>query len=323
MNANRRFLYWGVFLVTAGAVMLVGQSDAVDDNVVAQALNYWPILVIALGVGLLLRLTRFGVAGGMLAAAMPGLLLGGLVVATPVAVRGAGLECRDMQPASFATRQGTFDGAATVDLRLACGDVSVTAAPGNGWRLEAGNGRSAVAVVDASANRLSVASSDRERMFDFVRGADVWRLSLPTANTLDLTAEVNAGRGRFDLDGARLGDVQLTVNAGEATVDLAGATVARLSTSVNAAKVSLQLPATGDFGADLVVNAGALTICSPSELGLRIHDQVVLGSTTYAGLVRVGDAWESPGYSMANHRADVTISVNVGSVDVNSLGGCK
>lgn len=319
MNVNRRFLYWGVFLVTAGAVMLVGRSDAVDDSVVAQALSYWPILVIALGVGLLLRLTRFGVAGGMLAAAMPGLLLGGLVVATPRMAP----ECRDMQPASFATRQGTFDGAATVDLRLACGDVSVTAAPGSGWRLEAGNGRSAVAVVDASANRLSVASSDRERMFDFVRGADVWRLSLPTANTLDLTAEVNAGRGRFDLDGARLGNVQLTVNAGEATVDLAGATVARLSTRVNAAKVSLYLPATGDFGADLAVNAGALTICAPSALGLRIHQSVVLGATHYTGLVRSGDAWESPGYAVASHHADVTVAVNVGSVDINPIGGCK
>ena len=319
MNVNRRFLYWGVFLVTAGAVMLVGQSDAVDDDVVAQALSYWPILVIALGVGLLLRLTRFGVAGGMVAAAMPGLLLGGLVVATPRMAP----ECGDVRPASMVTRQGSFEGAASVDLRLACGDVSVTAAPGSGWQLEAGNGRNAVAVVDASANRLSVASSDRERMFDFVRGADVWRLSLPTANTLDLRAEVNAGRGRFDLAGTRLGNVWLTVNAGEARVDLTGATVARLSTSVNAARVSLQLPATGDFDADLVVNAGALTICAPSDLGLRIHQSVVLGATKYTGFVHSGDAWESPGYSTASHHADVTVAVNVGSVDINPIGGCK
>jgi len=319
MRINRRFLYWGVFLLAAGGVMLVATSSLVDDDVVAQAMGYWPVLVIALGVGLLLRRTRFGVAGGMLAAAMPGLLLGGLVVATPRMAP----ECGDTRPASMVTRQGSFDSAASVDLRLACGEVSVTTTPGNGWQLEAGNARGAVAVADASANRLSVASLDRKRMFDFIRGADAWRLSLPTANTLDLAAEVNAGRGRFDLAGARLGDVRLTVNAGETTVDLAGATLARLTANVNAAKVSLQLPATGDFGADLVVNAGALTICSPSELGLRIHDQVVLGSTTYAGLVRVGDAWESNGYSTANHHADVTISVNVGSVDVNSVGGCK
>jgi hypothetical protein len=187
----------------------------------------------------------------------------------------------------------------------------------------AGNARSAGPIVDASADRLSIRSADRTRPFDVARGADVWQISLPTATTLDLAAEVNAGHGRFDLAGARLGGVDLAVNAGEAEVDLAGATLARLSTRVNAAKVRLSLPATGDVGVDLVVNAGALKVCAPGDLGLRIHEQVVLGSTTYAGLVRVGDAWETPGYALANHRADVTISVNVGSVDVNPLGGCK
>jgi hypothetical protein len=319
MKVNRRLLYWGVFFLALGAVLLAASVAVIDDEILAQALRYWPVAVIALGVGLLLRRSRFDVAGGMLAAAMPGLLLGGLVVATPRMAP----ECGDVRPAAMETRQGTFNGAASVELMLACGDLSVTTATGSDWQLEAGNARSAGAAVEASASRLSITSADREHMFDFIRGADVWRLSLPTANTLDLAAEVNAGRGRFDLAGARLGNLRLTVNAGEAQVDLAGATVDRLSTSVNAAKVSLELPATGDLGANLTVNAGALTVCAPDELGLRIHDQVVLGSTTYAGLVRVGDAWETPGYSMANHRADVTISVNVGSVDVNPLGGCK
>ena len=327
MKVNRRLLYCGVFFLALGAVLLAASAAAIDDEVIAQALRYWPIAVIALGIGLLLRRTRFDVAGGMLAAAMPGLLLGGLVVATPRMAP----ECGDVRPAAVEARQGTFDGAASVELVLACGDVSVTTAPGSAWQLEAGNARSAGPaddarsagpIVDASADRLSI-RSDRTRPFEVARGADVWQISLPTATTLDLAAEVNAGHGRFDLAGARLGGVDLAVNAGEAEVDLAGATLARLSTRVNAAKVRLSLPATGDVDADLVVNAGALTVCAPDDLGLRIREQVVLGSTTYAGLVRVGDTGETPGYALANHRADVTISVNVGSVDVNSLGGCK
>lgn len=319
MNVNRRLLYWGVFFVAIGAVLLAASAAVIDDEALAQALRYWPVAVIALGVGLLLRGTRFDVVGGMLAAALPGLLIGGLAAATPRMVPA----CGDVRPATMETRQGTFDGAASVELMLACGDLSVTTAPGRDWLLEAGNARSAAAAVEASAGRLSITSADPEHVFDVIRGADVWRLSLPTATTLDLAAEVNAGRGRFDLAGARLGNLRLTVNAGEAQVDLAGATLASLSADVNAAKVSLELPATGDFGADLTVNAGALTVCAPDELGLRIHDQLVLGSATYAGLVRVGDAWETPGYSMADHRADVIISVNVGSVDVNPMGGCK
>jgi len=319
MNVNRRLLYWGVFLVTAGAVLLVAQSDAVGGDVVAQALRLWPVLVIALGIGLLLRRTRFGLAGGLLAAAVPGLLLGGAVVAAPQ----IGPQCRDMQRATFATRQGTFDGPASVNLTLACGDMSVTTAAGSGWQLAAGNATGPAATVDVSADRLSVASSSLDRVFGRFRGSDVWRLSLPVSNTLDLTAEISAGRGRFDLAGARIGKMRLVVNAGDARVDLARAAVAHLSMTVRAASVALDLPVDQDLNADFSVDAGSLRICAAGELGLRIRHEGMLGSTNCTGLVRSGEVWESPGYSMANHHADVTITANVGSVDVNPMGGCQ
>jgi hypothetical protein len=228
-----------------------------------------------------------------------------------------------VEPASFETRQGTFGGAASVDLRFACGELSVTTVPGNGWRLEDGDGSGAAATVDASADRLTVTSSDRNHPFRFTRGGDDWRLSLPTAGTLDLDTEIDAGRGQFDLAGARLGSLRLAVNAGEARVDLDQATVAQLSMSVNAASASVRLPATGNLSADFSVNAGSLRICAPSDLGLRIRQDGVLSTTSYPGLVRSGDTWESPGYSIAINHADVTISVNVGSVDVNPMGGCQ
>jgi hypothetical protein len=318
MTVNRRFLYWGVFLVAAGAVTLLAQGDAVSNDVVAQALRLWPVAIIALGVGLLLRRTRFGLAGGMLAAAMPGLLLGGLLVAVPRFVPG----CDGVGPATFYTRQGTFAGAASVDLSLACGDLTVTTVPGTGWQLQSDNADGATPAVDVAPDRLSVTSSGQRRSFGFTRG-DVWRLALPEAGTLDLTAEVSAGRGRFDLAGAQLGSVRLDVNAAQASVDLSNATIARLSMRVNAASASLRLPADEDFGADLSVSAGALKICVPTELGLRIRSTSVLASTHYNGLTGIGDVWESPGYSMANHHADVTVTANVGSVDVNPLGGCQ
>ena len=316
---NRKLLYMGVFLAAAGAAMLVIRGEAVGGEVVTQALRLWPILVIGLGVGLLLRGTRFGVAGGVLAAAMPGLLFGGLVVAAPDFMP----ECGSAEPASYATRQGTFDGAASVDLRLDCGELSVTTAPGTGWHVQTGDTPGASPTVDASADRLSVSSADQRHRFGLPSGGDALVITLPADSTLDLAAEVNAGRGRFDLAGARLGDVQLDVNAGDVQVDLTGATLGRLSMDVNAAAASVRLPATGDFEADFAVNAAELNVCAPADLGLRIHQDVVLGDTTYSGLVRNGDTWETPGYAMATSHADVTISVNVGSVDVNPEGGCK
>ncbi len=322
MVVNRRLLNWGVFFIALGAVVLAAQSASIDAGDVAAALRLWPVLVIALGVGVLLRRTRFSIAGGMLAAAVVGLLLGGMLVAAPVAVAEVGPACNGVAPTTLASRDGSFAGPASVDLRLICGELTVTTQPGSGWHLEAGNGTGAEAAIDASADRLAVASSTRGRPFGFVRGSDTWRVTLPTATSIDLAAEVSAGRGTLDLAGARLGEMRLVVNAGDVSLDLEGATLAHLSATVNGGSASVGLPSQ-DFGADLVVNAGAFRICAPDDLGLRIRHQGVLAATTYAGLVRTGDTWESPGYATADHHADVTVSANVASVDVNPMGGCK
>ena len=71
------------------------------------------------------------------------------------------------------------------------------------------------------------------------------------------------------------------------------------------------------------MSAGAAQVCAPEGMGLRVRTQSALASITTPGLVRVGDAWESPDYATAAHHADVTVAVNVGSVDVNPEGGCK
>lgn len=314
---NRKLLYSGVFLVTVGAVLVLARGEAGHVDA-AEALQYWPVLLIGLGAGLLLRGTRFGVAGGMLAAAMPGLLFAGLVVAAPDLTP----ECRVTDASSYVTRQGTFDGAGRVELRLDCGELSVTTAPGTGWRVRTGDVADAPAVV-SSAGRLSVSSSDRRDRLGLPSGSDSVLVTLPGDSPIDLSAAVNVGIGRLDLTGAQLGSVDLGVNVGELEVDLTGARLGRLSMTLNGGEASVSLPATGDFDADFDVNAAELEICAPADLGVRIRQDVVLGTTVFTGLVRAGDAWETPGYSMATSHADVTMSVNVGSVDVNPEGGCK
>ena len=319
MAIDRRFLNWGTLFITAGTVVLVGQAALVSDADVAAALRFWPVLIIALGVGLLLRRTRFGLAGGMLAAAMPGLLLGGLIVAAPSLPDGCGGELR---PSSLVARDGSFSGSATVDLRLACGEVTVVTVPGTGWRTETGNGAGREPVVSASVDRLTVASATGRHDW-FRGGSDEWRVALPTGSVIDLVADVSAGSGTFDLAGAQLGSARLVVNAGDVRFDLSQATADRVSLDMNAARVRLTLPAASDLTADVSVNAGALSICAPDGLGLRVRETSTLADFSASGLVRANGAWETPGYATAMHQADVSVTTNVGSVDVNPEGGCK
>ena len=151
---NRKLLYWGVFLVVLGGVLLAGQSPNLDVDLVAQALRLWPIVIIALGVGLLVRRTAFALPGGLVAAAMPGLLLGGIVVAAPTMAHA----CNIAESADTVTRQGDFSGHATVDLRLDCGDLAVTTAPGTRWEIQTASGTGVAPDIDASPTSLAIAS---------------------------------------------------------------------------------------------------------------------------------------------------------------------
>jgi hypothetical protein len=168
-----------------------------------------------------------------------------------------------------------------------------------------------------------VASATERRPFAFARGGDSWHVVLPTESPLDLSAEVSAGRGSLDLTGANLASLRLVANAGDLRVDMAHASVGQLSLAVNAGAAAVSLGSDQDVRADIAVTAGAVRICAPADLGLRIRQDGVLSTQRFAGLARSGDTWESPGYATANHHADVTIRANVGSVDVNPVGGCQ
>ena len=343
MTVRRGFLYTGVFLIATGGVVLLAQAGAIDTEAVIRALSLWPLAVIAIGVGLILRRTRARVPGGVVAAATPGLMLGMMIVAVPdmpdfeawsgwSGWSGWSAPCGDAsREATVTERQGTFGTAASVDLSLACGELVVTTGPGSSWQLDASNGQGDGAIVSDAADRLSIHSADRHGSFgsfgsfdslnSLDRGDD-WRLTLPTGTLLDIGTEVSAGEARLDLAGARIGSLGLVLNAGKARLDAAEASLERLHVEVNAGAATVLLPA-GDFGGDLAVNAGSLEVCTPAGVGLRVRGGSALGAVTYNGLVRVGDAWESPDFNTVDFHADVTVSANVGSIVINPEGGCS
>ena len=317
MKVNRALLYWGVFFLALGGVLLAAQANAVSDAAVADALRWWPVLLIAIGVGLVLRGTRLRIAGGMLAAAVPGLVLGGAVVAGPrlIAI------CGDGTGVPMTSQSANFAGPARVNVELRCGAAQLSTVPGTAWQLDAGSTSGSAATVTAAPDSLTVTSG---RTGWFGSGSrDSWKLALPTGVTQDLTLGLDAGSARADLTGAQLGRVSLTVNAGDAHVDLSNATLTHLSVDLNAGAVRVALPAGSDFDGSITVDVGEARICTPEGLGLHIRSTVSLGSARYSGLVSSGGAWESPDYATAAHHAQLTIDTNVGSIELNPAGGCK
>lgn len=318
MSIHRTALFVGAFLAAAGSVMLVGLGDATASDAIGQAVRLWPVALIALGIALLLRRSQAALVGIIAAATLTGIVAGGAAVAAP----RIGSFCSTDDAAPTETRRGTFDGPSTVDLAIDCGDVVITTTDGVEWRLDTRTLRTGGPTVIEESNRLVVRSANGWHGGPLL-DPDGWRLALPTGVLVDLAVEVNAGVGRLDLAGARLGALTVDVSAGEADLDLGSASVERLDLAVHAGSGTVLLPERGILTGNLEVSAGSLTICVPDGLGVRIHGDVEFGDATFNGLIRAGEAWESPTFSTARHRAELTISARAGSVVVDPAGGCQ
>ena len=320
MRVKNSYLYWGVFLLALGGAIAAFTYLQPEPAAVVDLLRYWPLVVIAFGVGLVLRRTQFNVAGGMLAAAVPGLLLGSAIAVGPQ----VGWDCAPPRQRPDVVARGSRHVQRSRPRRCHHRLRDPHDHDPSGLRLGPAGGQHQgyAPVVDASTTDLSLRSVRDDRWFgDY--GRDEWGLTLPTSRIDDLNVVVNAGEGQTDLDGADIGALALTTNAGRSTVDLATARVESIAAAVNAGQLSIDLPTGDDVRGTISVNAGDAEVCVPDTVGVRVRSSGTFSSTDLNGLALRDGAWESPDYASAAHHADLTVSVNLGSLDFNPVGGCS
>ena len=319
MRVNRRFLYWGILLVAIGGVLVAADLRAVDTATLTDTLRLWPLAVIAIGLSIVLRKTQFSLPVLVVAAAIPGLVVGSALAVAP---RFAG-DCGARGELASAATQGTFDGPASVTVRSGCGSLDVRTAPGNGWQLDASNTSGRTPTIESSARSMSIdATSDEDRSF-LDAGRDDWDLTLPTSELDALSIVVTAGRARVDLADAHVERLELTANAGEIVVDASAAAVAELSAVINVGSLSIRLPTGSDVAGSLRVGAGELHVCAPPDVGVRVTARGTAKQVTVNGLHQSESDWVSPDYTSATHRADLRVTVNFGTVQINPIGGCR
>lgn len=316
MRVNRTLLYAGIFLVAVGAVVVAADLTAVGDSVLVGILRFWPLAVIAVGLGLVLRRTRLSLGGGLLAAAVPGLLLGSAVAAVP---RVSGF-CTDGDVAR-ATQEGAFDGPASVAVTTDCGTLDVSMAPGGRWRFDAPDVASSSARVNATGRSLSISSATRTRGIGEAR--EDWNLVLPANGVTDLSVTLNAGRGSVHLDGGTVDRMSIAGNAADLVVDASSGRLSSLSGEVNVGQLSLLLGAQSDFTGSVDVTLGEFRVCAPPDLGLRVTADGDAREFRVDGTKQPGSAWQSPGYASAAYHVNLDVSVDFGAIQINPIGGCK
>jgi hypothetical protein len=320
MRVNRRFLYAGVFLLAVGAVLVVADLNLVATPILLDALRLWPLALVALGVGIVVRRTQFGLGGGMLAAAVPGLVLGSALAATP---RFVG-DCGERGEASnVATRDGSFVGPASVSVTSGCGTLTIRTAPGTGWRFDATNTAGRTPVVEASAQALSIVENAQHDWRVLNGGRNTWDLTLPAGELSELSVTVEAGRSVVNLPGARLHSLALEANAGEFVVDASGASIAEIAAELNLGVLSIHLPEAADVTGSIEVGGGELQVCTSPGTGLRVRSHGTPFEVNVEGIEQDGSTWQSSDYATATHRADLDVEVDFGVIEINPIGGCK
>ncbi|MFI5254703.1 MAG: LiaI-LiaF-like domain-containing protein [Candidatus Limnocylindrales bacterium] len=318
MRIWRRALGWGVFFIVVGIVALGARLGWFDVRFISDIGRLWPLILVAIGVGLILERTSLGPLGNIVVGATFGLLVGGVLANGP----GIGLGCVDLngQPGSEPAQVGSFTSeSASVRLHLACGELDVSTASGTGWQV---GGASERIAVGFGSSTLYVSPSSGGFVFPTGRAADLVTVQLPTGPITDLDLTLDAGRLEADLANARLSGLSGTINAGDGRIDLSSTQVDSLSLTLNAGDLDVLLPTTASQ-ASVTVNAGQLHVCAPAGVGLRVTSTTVLGATTYGpGFSQEGGAWLSSAWASASQRIELRMTINVGAANVVS-GGCE
>jgi hypothetical protein len=318
VRINRGLVFWGVALITAGAVALAIQAGVIDGEGARQWWRFWPVALIVIGFTIIVARTPFALAGTLVAGLVVGGLAGSLVSGWPDGLSvGCGGEAEQQTGAD-----GSFGSSAEVDLDFNCGDLNVVMGNGSDWAVDANYAGDSEPQITSGDNSLRMVAEGGG--FPFGEGRQEWRVTLPTDVELALQVEANAASSELDLEGGSFGELNLDTNAGSVTLDLSGASARALSIEMNAGSVDLTADADTAFDGTVEMNAGSLDICIPDGIAFAItieEDNITFShNLDDSGLTRSGDTWRG-----GSGEAAITLGVegNAASFTLNPEGGCS
>lgn len=327
VRIHRDLAGWGVFFIVAGGVPLAVQTGLIASDVLDRWWSFWPLILVGIGLGLVFTRTSLEILGGLLVSGTIGLLAAGILTGgfgrigdLPSGVCGPG-----GGGTPFAPHSGSFGSNAEVSVEIDCGTVEIGATDGTDWSVEGVDDAGRGPRISADGETLDIAPPG-DSLGGFLGDRDRWMVALPRTPLLDLQLDINAGSVVADLQGARLGVVEVQLNAGQATIDLGSVTdIEALDVGLNAGTLALVLPTVSMTGS-IEANAGSIRLCAPEGVALRLHtDDSVLSSQDFAaaGLLQVGDTWETPGYDTAVTRIELDTAANAGSFRLDPEEGCR
>ncbi|HET9417010.1 MAG TPA: DUF5668 domain-containing protein [Candidatus Limnocylindria bacterium] len=321
MRVNRGLVFWGVALVTAGAVALAIQSDLIAGDTAREAWRLWPIVLIVIGVAVISARTPFALVATLAAGLVAGGLAGTLVAGLP---DGMAIGCGGETDSRTAANGDFTAASARVELDFDCGDLAVAMDQGTAWNVEARYGSDSEPQISSDAGSMRVELRDAGGFIGFNDSRQDWDVTLPLDVELALDVDANAASSTLDLDGGALSEVAIDANAGEVRLGLGGTAVDDLSIDANAGSITMTVDQATTAIGRIEMNAGNLDLCVGDGVAIAItlnEDNITFShDLDDSGLTRSGDTWRS-----GDGTADVTLEIqgNAASFTYNPDGGCS
>jgi hypothetical protein len=318
---SRGAVFWGAALITAGVVVLALQQGLLTENLVGQAVDWWPLILIGAGVAIIFA-GALGAIATALAGVLVGVLIGGLIggAASFPASCGTG----DPQPLRPFV-DGSMEGGGVVEIDLNCGTLEVAGGSGQAWSVEADEETADLLEVGGGPDEL-VIRVDEAMVLGTSHRLHVG-VTVPEVGGTNFDTSLNASDATFDLRGGRWGTLTLDGNAVSIDVDLSDAEAEGLTAELNAGSFSLTVDQASRPGPiDLSANAGSFDVCAADDIGLAItvSENVATGhNLEEAGLTAEGDVWRTPDYGAAETQIEIMFSGNAASFTLNPEGGCS
>ena len=345
MRIDRSLLNWGIFLIFLGGIPLAVDQGWIDPDMAGELGQLWPLILVGIGLGLILRWTPFAWFGGALVAATFGIIFGAAVVAIPdegisnlqgiiPAVAVAACSGDDAGPASSNAGGVANADVFGLDATLSCGELRVSRAAGADWSIEAAHAIDDAPVIDESDLDGATALLDLgqggsdDLTFLATQAQSDWSVEVPEAAVISLDTTLNAATGNIDLEDGPIARLSGTFNASDAIIDLADAETplqASVDLTLNASDVRLLLP-DGNLTADVTLNASSLTVCVPEGVALRVEPSSILSSDDLAssGLHKGNPTlWSTRGFSAAGDHIDLSITSTVSSFSLERPETCS